>query len=156
MQSTLTVRECRADELDAFVDNYHRMWSAIGGVAFEPDWRVRTYAFVHEARERRAFRAFVAEAGGRLVGSAGGQLHDHSITPNVRKPWDKRIGYVWGVYVDPGYRGHGLARMLMEALLAYFRELDCTHVRLHASALGRPVYERLGFTPTNEMQLTLR
>jgi RimJ/RimL family protein N-acetyltransferase len=31
-------------------------------------------------------------------------------------------GWIWGVYVEPGYRGTGLARQLMEAAIDYTRQ----------------------------------
>jgi hypothetical protein len=41
----------------------------------------------------------------------------------------------------------------MRRLLAWAREERLDRVVLHASAEGRPLYERLGFVPTNEMRL---
>ena len=35
------------------------------------------------------------------------------------------------------------------------RSLNCTHVILHASPHGKPLYESLGFIPKNEMILEL-
>ncbi|WP_045234703.1 GNAT family N-acetyltransferase, partial [Deinococcus pimensis] len=63
--------------------------------------------------------------------------------------------YVLNVFVEPGDRGRGLARTLMDHLLAEARARDVRVVALHASGLGRPLYERMGFTPTNEMRLVL-
>lgn len=56
------------------------------------------------------------------------------------------------VYVVPAWRGRGVARRVMEALLAWTTERGVSNVVLHASAAGRPLYERLGFVPTNEMR----
>jgi len=59
------------------------------------------------------------------------------------------------MYTEPEYRRQGLARRLMEAMVAWCRAERMTSVYLHASDDGRALYESLGFTPTNEMRLVL-
>lgn len=63
--------------------------------------------------------------------------------------------YVLNVYTAPEARGKGYATLLMEAVLAECGKRNTPTVVLHASPLGRPVYERLGFTPSDEMLLRL-
>jgi hypothetical protein len=43
----------------------------------------------------------------------------------------------------------------MEAALDWGRTHGIRAVILHASSEGRPLYEKLGFRPTNEMRLML-
>jgi GNAT superfamily N-acetyltransferase len=62
---------------------------------------------------------------------------------------------VVNVYVAPDHRRQGLARRLMETILAWVREQGIERVALHASSMGRPLYESLGFVPTSEMVLNL-
>src|SRR5579871_5228576 len=57
-----------------------------------------------------------------------------------------REALVVNVYVQPDYRRHGLARRLMAAVLDWCREQGIERVALHASHMGRPLYESLGFT----------
>ena len=57
------------------------------------------------------------------------------------------------VYVRPDQRGQGLARRLLERVLDECAAHGVTQVSLHASEAGRPLYEKLGFKPTNEMKL---
>ncbi|MGZ3522556.1 MAG: GNAT family N-acetyltransferase [Vulcanimicrobiaceae bacterium] len=88
--------------------------------------------------------------GERIVGTAGALVRDgyptaiHGI----------RTGYIFGVRVEPAYRGNGIAARLTRACIEFLREIECIEIRLHASDAGRPIYERLGFSPTNEMRLT--
>jgi len=60
------------------------------------------------------------------------------------------------VYTEPEHRRRGLARMLMEAALAWCRENKIQVAFLHASDDGRPLYAALGFKPTSEMRLIVR
>ena len=63
--------------------------------------------------------------------------------------------YLDNVYVAPQARRQGLARRLVQRLLAECEGRGVQLVTLHATAAGRPVYETLGFVPTDEMRLTL-
>lgn len=60
-------------------------------------------------------------------------------------------GYILNVYTQPAYRRQGLARKLVRACMDWCYNNQVPVVMLHASDQGRPVYEALGFTPTNEM-----
>jgi GNAT superfamily N-acetyltransferase len=59
---------------------------------------------------------------------------------------------VVNVYTEPDFRGMGIARALMNVLLEWATTQGCDRVVLHASDAGRPLYESLGFAPTNEMR----
>jgi GNAT superfamily N-acetyltransferase len=62
-------------------------------------------------------------------------------------------GYVVNVFVERQWRRRGVARLLMEHVLAHVREHGITRCTLHPSAEGRALYESLGFTPTTELRL---
>lgn len=51
-----------------------------------------------------------------------------------------------------GGAGVELRAIVLQALLARTAERGASGVVLHASAAGRPLYEWLGFVPTNEMR----
>jgi hypothetical protein len=44
----------------------------------------------------------------------------------------------------------------MHTMIEWCRKQGLVHVTLHASDKGRPLYQSLGFVPTNEMRLDLR
>lgn len=56
-------------------------------------------------------------------------------------------GYILNIYVKPPYRGRKIARGIMEELMNEARRRGAVRVGLHASGLGRPLYEKLGFKP---------
>jgi GNAT superfamily N-acetyltransferase len=62
---------------------------------------------------------------------------------------------VINVYTEPAFRRLGLARRLMDALVAWSREVGIERIALHASADGRSLYESMGFVDSNEMRLVL-
>jgi GNAT superfamily N-acetyltransferase len=76
---------------------------------------------------------FVAEAAdGAIVGTASAVRHAET-------------GWIGLVFVAPALRGQGLGRRLTVAALERLQALGCRSILLAASALGRPIYERLGF-----------
>jgi GNAT superfamily N-acetyltransferase len=72
-------------------------------------------------------------------------------------PWDGQARRAWviNVYCEPAYRRRGLARRLMQAAIDWARGEGFRILSLHASREGRPLYQSLGFQPTNEMRLRL-
>ncbi len=150
----VTIRPCRRDEWDILADHEYAMWCDIGAAPdqIRPDWRARTLRFIEDAAASRQFSASVAVAEGQTVGSACGQLFA-GLSPDILEPCYKCKGYIWGVYVAPDWRRRGIARALTAAVTEHLRAAGCTQIHLQASAAGRPVYEKLGFAPSNEMRL---
>ena len=52
---------------------------------------------------------------------------------------------IYNVAVPQAHRGRGIGQAMTAALMNVGVEAGCTHAILHATELGRPVYERLGF-----------
>lgn len=59
--------------------------------------------------------------------------------------YGRELAWVGMVLTDPAYRGRGLARRLTEHALEYLRRERVHWIKLDATAMGRRVYERLGF-----------
>lgn len=110
-----------------------------------------TAAFEQWAREKMAhgeYYAWVAEADGQIVASTGLWLMEWSPIP---RDLSQRRGRVMDVYVAPEYRRRGLARQLMQALMQWSRTHGLQTLMLNASAMGRGLYEELGFEAIPEM-----
>ncbi len=101
-----------------------------------------------------AWVAELREPPGEIVGGAGLQLRELLPRPH---PAGERLmrgpqGLVLNVFTERGWRRRGVAVKLMEELLRWTQAHGIESVVLHASAEGRPLYEGLGFVPTNEMR----
>ena len=59
--------------------------------------------------------------------------------------YGRKLAWIGMVLTDSEYRGRGLARRLMEHTLEYLRRERVHWIKLEATAMGRPVYDRLGF-----------
>ena len=86
----------------------------------------------------------------RPVASAGLMLMDWP--PGPFDPVGEIRGYILNVFVEPEYRGRGLATNVVEACMAESQRRGIRVITLHASNAGRPLYEALGFGSTNEMR----
>jgi len=86
----------------------------------------------------------------RPVGSAGVLLLDWP--PSPRDPRGG-LGFIYNVYVEPAHRRRGIARATLELLHRWAHERGLGALALHASEDGRPLYEALGYLPTNEMRI---
>ncbi|HXS78123.1 MAG TPA: GNAT family N-acetyltransferase [Terracidiphilus sp.] len=85
----------------------------------------------------------------RAVGSAGLLILDWA--PHFLDPRCGQRGYILNVFVEPEYRGRGIAQALTLECMAEAKRHGIGVVALHASKKGRTVYERLGFETSNEM-----
>jgi GNAT superfamily N-acetyltransferase len=99
------------------------------------------------------YRNWLAETAARQVVSGGGI----AIVPWPGSPDDPapRRGWILNIYTEPEFRGRGIARRVMETIVEWARAEGFRAVSLHASKFGRPLYEGMGFKPTNEMRLYL-
>jgi GNAT superfamily N-acetyltransferase len=61
------------------------------------------------------------------------------------------VGWIAMVLVDVAARHQGIGTRLVEHALAYLQSRGASTIRLDATPLGRPVYERIGFTAEYEL-----
>ena len=114
-------------------------------------------AYLTQAITDGRYVGWVAEldAGSReVVGGAGLQLRELLPRPDVARERLVRgpQGLIVNVYTERAWRRKGVADALMRELLQWCRGNGIESVVLHASDEGRPLYEKLGFRPTNEMR----
>jgi ribosomal protein S18 acetylase RimI-like enzyme len=147
-----TIRPGTTAELQTFAEFWLAMFEEteiLRESAMAPDWRARFCRYLAEGMHDGHAAFFVAIANDTIVGTSGAIVNEgypyfiHGI----------KRGYIFGVRVEPAHRRRGLARCLTEAAVAFLQESGCHKIRLHASPAGRPLYEQLGFRPTNEMEL---
>ncbi len=138
-------------DLDTLVAHRLAMWRDIGSRtersirAHGPDYR----AWARPRLASGELEAVVAEIDGRVVGSGALWWMPDQPRPGLFAP---TTPYIMSMYTDPAYRGMGVATAILRALVRTSRRGGAARVTLHASAQGRPVYERLGFEPTTEMR----
>ncbi len=139
--SSITVRQAAAGDFDALLWLLDQMDESMyrgRAVADEGDLRALYEEIVADPDQR----LFLAEDGGRLVGSA------HLL---VLRHFDRslsRSGVVEGVIVDPEYRRGGVGAALMRAAAEAARAVGCYKLDLTSNMARRGAhrfYSRLGW-----------
>src|SRR5271154_2349040 len=84
---------------------------------------------------------------------AGAGVHVKPQLPRISEDGNRvvtaAIPLVVNVYTERAWRKQGIARALMEVLMAWASSQHFDRVVLHASDDGRPLYDSLGFIATN-------
>jgi ribosomal protein S18 acetylase RimI-like enzyme len=151
----LTYRVAVTDDLPAIAQLWLDMFEEVGKYReadFSPDWRARFCDYMRRRIALHEARYFVAEEHDGIAGAAGALVRDGY----PMEISGVRNGYIFGVSVKPKMRGRGIATALTQNCVAWLKEISVGRILLHASPFGRPIYEKMGFIPTNEMELPLR
>ena len=156
MVDGISIRPATPDDADTIAHHRRAMFDAMYGPITPHDLAVMDATFVPYVRRglaEGAYRGWLACTGdGQVVAGGGLVVHEWPARPG--DPNGCRA-YILNVYTEPAYRRLGIARWIMTAILEWCRAQGHRTVFLHASAHGRPLYESLGFEPTNEMRLNL-
>lgn len=129
------------------------MWEDMGGFSSEElDEADPVYA--RWARARLAsgkLCAWIVEERGVPVASGAVwvmRIHPRPGAPTGLTP------YLMSMYTLPEHRGKGHAQRIVRAAMKWSRDNGFARMTLHASEMGRPVYEKLGWERTYEMKRT--
>ena len=107
----------------------------------------RCAAWMSAALASGAWRAWVAEKDGRIVGQVW--LHPLAKIPNPNGERD-RHAYISNVYVTPAARG-GVGSRLLEAAIAWASANHVDRIVLWPTSRSRSMYLRHGFTPNGDV-----
>lgn len=108
--------------------------------------------WVANKMKNKEYFSWLACDGEQVVAGAGVWFLDWPPTPDG---YHGKRAYIYNVYTEQAYRSQGIARRLVEQVISTCEEMGVRYIRLHASDAGRPLYESIGFLPTNEMSLHL-
>jgi ribosomal protein S18 acetylase RimI-like enzyme len=165
-----TIRQASVDEIDRLIDLRMAMFEAMDLLDEENRERTRDdcLAYFEATLPTEVFRVWVAcaldtdgmgiqrgpssdETGtreGELIASIG--LVIHSIPPSMFNRVGKE-GYIMNLVTLPDWRRRGIARALLEHVLAVLRSEAVPIASLHASHDGLNLYEELGFKTKEDL-----
>ena len=149
------LRPVRPGDADAIANHRAQMFHDMGDVsdAEVPPLVAASCDQLAPLIESGEYFGWVIEGDGAVVAGVGVLLH--RLLPRGRDLGLRQEAYVLNVFTEPAHRRRGLSRRLMLELIAWCRAHGITRITLHAAPAGRPLYESLGFTDTNEMRLAL-
>jgi GNAT superfamily N-acetyltransferase len=145
--SIVNIRLATLDDIEALVSPRIQLLEA-NDAGF--DGALRTWLRTHLADG--SFLAWIAEDAAAAVAASGLTVLDRPPYPGNVTGLD---AYVTNMFTLPAYRRRGLARQLLEVLIAHARQGGVKRLFLEASREGQPLYEEFGFQLTRGMALTL-
>lgn len=145
-------RPATRDDIDEVVRLAAVMFESMGVDATAGAWREAGAAALRERLgiDLHAVVVDHPEHAGQLVASGVGTILRRMPTPMGP---DGRVGHIQWVATDPGFRRRGYGRAVIEGLLDWYRAQGITHVELHATPDGEPLYRSLGFGESHNPHL---
>ncbi len=137
----ITYQQLTEKELEAFIETRLRQLREEGAAA-DRDLTPNLRDYYHRHMADGTFAAWLAFDGEKLVGTGGISFVEKP--PYYGCPSGK-IGLLSSMFTDPAYRRRGIARELLQRLLAGAREYGCGVVQITASDMGVKLYSACGF-----------
>jgi ribosomal protein S18 acetylase RimI-like enzyme len=157
LPSGIVIRCATLSDVDALCSFRTRMFVEMGWTdhARLDQLTVAYSAYLQETLASGDAAGWIAETSAQdsdPVAVGGACLVWKRVPPSLRNP-DGREAYVLGVFVDPGFRRRGIARVLVGEVIGQAQAQGASVVTLHASDEGRLLHEQIGFVDSHEMRL---
>jgi GNAT superfamily N-acetyltransferase len=157
LAAAITIRETRPEDLEEILAHRRLMFHDMGHCdeavleAVVGSSRPPMQKYLADG----SYRGWFAIAqDGRVAAGAG--LMIMPLVSGPLSPDQINRAYLLNIYTYPEFRRRGLARMLTRKAIDWCRTHGFKVLWLHASHLGRPLYESLGFEASNEMKLIIK
>jgi len=136
------VREAIAEDIPQLVELRMMLFAATGELpepAAQSELRSATARFFEKACASKLTRTWIATDGHQIVATA-------SLSEFHRLPYHGNLigreAYLLNVFTLPAYRRKGVAVEILKHIISFARVERFGRIWLHATAAGRPLYER--------------
>ena len=160
MSVPVVLRHATADDAQLLAEHRVAMFREMGSIQprLEETLRQASAAYFESAIPAGEYVGWIAypDNGSSPIAGAGVQLRSLLPRPNVAGDGLLlgREALVLNVYTVESWRRRGVARRLMEVIVAWAAEAGVVRLVLSASTAARPLYEQMGFVGTREMTYT--
>jgi ribosomal protein S18 acetylase RimI-like enzyme len=156
LKERITIRQVRIDDISKLVQLRRIMFEAMGYLDI-----IQLNAMEKAANEyfasaipSKEFYGWIAETSEKKAVAAGGLCIDkHPPLPNNLSG---KIGYIMNLVTLPSYQRQGIANRILKEIIKSMQEMGIHTLSLHATEVGKPLYQKLGFKDSNEMRCTLK
>jgi len=149
-----TYHRATLDDLDALTETRIRTLRAANNLpdtAEMPEVRENTREYYRSALADGSHVAYLVYDGNEVVGTGG--VVFYSLIPMCSLTTGK-AAYIQNMYTHPDYRRRGIAWKTLDLLVGEVRGRGLISVALEATDMGKPLYEKYGFTTLDcEMRL---
>lgn len=150
----ITIRRATVEDIPTLIEHRCAMFGEMnfGSPQRITDMAIQYERWLNDNIPSDTYRHWWAILDGEICAGAGLGLQPWQ--PTARDP-HLIHAYIDNIYTLPNSRRQGIARQLVQHLLAQSRADGIQVFKLHASADGAHLYRSLGFESTSEMRLNL-
>ena len=149
-------RKAAAEDIDLLTKTRIEVLLAANGLPGNTDMSEverQSRAYYENAITGGTHTAFLVFDRDRFVGTGG--ISYYQVMPTWHNPTGRK-GYIMNMYTRSEYRRKGIAYHMLDLLIQDAREKGVSFISLEATAAGRPLYEKYGFSAmAGEMELLL-
>lgn len=147
-------KKATLEDLDLLTETRIEVLRAANRLADDVDMsevEKQSYEYYKKALGEGSHIGYLVFDGERFIGAGG--VSFFQVMPTYHNPSGNKA-YIMNMYTDPEYRRKGIAYKTLDLLVKAARDRGITAISLEATEMGRPLYERYGFTKMNdEMEL---
>ena len=157
MFQTLVLRLATPADAQLLAEHRVAMFRDMGSIRpeLEETLRQASAAYFAAAIPSGEYVGWIAYPPDASAPIAGGGVQLRSLLPRPNAAGDDlllgREGLVLNVYTIPSWRRRGVAKHLMDTIIAWAANAGIVRLVLAASPAGRSLYEQMGFVATREM-----
>ena len=149
-------RKATPEDIDVLVRTRIEVLRAANGLTGATDMskvEKQSHEYYKKALADETHTAYLVFDHGQFI--AAGGISYYRVMPTYHNPTGRK-GYIMNMYTRPECRRKGIAFHTLDLLVQDARGKGITSVSLEATAAGRPLYEKYGFSGMkNEMELIL-
>ena len=150
-------RKAATEDIDLLVRTRIEVLRAANGLADSADMGEvdkHSREYYENALADETHTALLVYDRDQFIGAGG--ISYYRVMPTYHNPTGRK-GYIMNMYTRPDYRRKGIAFHTLDLLVQDARQRGVDFISLEATAAGRPLYEKYGFSDMkNEMELVLR
>ena len=142
----LLYRKATAEDTGLLTETRIEVLRAANGLSADADMAEverESHAYYEEALRDGTHTAYLVFDGSRFVGAGG--VSYYRVMPTYHNPSGYKA-YIMNMYTRPEYRRMGIAYRTLDLLVQDARDRGISCITLEATAMGRPLYEKYGFT----------
>ncbi|QEE15617.1 GNAT family N-acetyltransferase [Promethearchaeum syntrophicum] len=150
MQEKFIIREVSLKDISDFLNLRRIMFESMedSGELLEKSL-VKAKNYFRKTIPTGEFKGWIVDSPSQIGIASGGLVIDQH--PPSSSNMSGKQGYVMNLVVIEEYRRQGIGKMIMETIIKWLKTEHIEKVTLHASDMGLPLYQELGFKHGTEM-----
>lgn len=141
------------EDMELLMDSRLEMLHVVNHISEDESFSDELVAYSREYFENGDQTTVLALDGERVIGCA--TICYIRMMPTFSHPSGKRA-HLMNVYTAEAYRRQGIADRMVTMLIKNAWDRGVTEISLDATEMGRPLYEKLGFTGSTECMVLVR